>query len=498
MKAIQKNNRELLPRHFVVKQNSIEHPRWGEYLEFINNVGNGAWGGDSQDLSYGLRDMTAICIDSYEITDDVKVLDLDFVLELLEEEVVVEMVVDINGDSQELCQCVILSEYSRHAGEWALKSECTYSALDSGWGIDDEISTTSLGDAFFVDRIDAHDIVWSEFCGEYLSTNDSDTVYGYVGRYEDYFIRVDETVEVNGHYYIDDSALTYHDYSYSERQNEWVHSDDWETGYHDWEEDEDENSSADNAGYHDLTRKEKFDSSAKFTVGFEVEKEDSNMVSISYRDLYNRTSWIKERDGSLDDCTGYELVSPAFNLYDDGLDKDLEDDDIKRLINAKFSDSCGGHINIGSSIYTTEQMFEGISGFFPLFYSMYEHRLHKTYSKAKKKHEYYSKDKYSSIYIKSNVVEIRIPSSVINVTNLLWRRDLVRIMIDNFNKSEVQILRMLLNDKSKLHIHLRKVFTLEKLVEKIDKFVKYSEEFNNKKLSNANTSKLLDKKVLAA
>jgi hypothetical protein len=214
--------------------------------------------------------------------------------------------------------------------------------------------------------------------------------------------------------------------------------------------------------------------------------------------LYNETGWIKERDRSLDDSIGYELVSPAFNLYDDGLDKDLEDDDIKRLINAKFSDRCGGHINIGSSIYTTEQMFEGISGFFPLFYSMYEHRLHKTYSKAKKKHEYYSKDKYSSIYIKSNVVEIRIPSSVINVTNLLWRRDLVRIMIDNFNKSEVQILRMLLNDKSKLHIHLRKVFTLEKLVEKIDKFVKYSEEFNNKKLSNANTSKLLDKKVLAA
>ncbi len=31
----------------------------------------------------------------------------------------------------------------------------------------------------------------------------------------------------------------------------------------------------------------------------------------------------EERDGSLDDSTGYELVSPAFNLYDDMLDQDL-------------------------------------------------------------------------------------------------------------------------------------------------------------------------------
>ena len=76
----------------------------------------------------------------------------------------------------------------------------------------------------------------------------------------------------------------------------------------------------------------------------------------------------------------------------------------------------------------------------------------------------------------------------------MWRRDLIRIIIDNFNKSEVQVLRMLLNDKSKLHIHLRKVYSLEKLLDKIDKFVQYSDEYNNKKLKPANKSRLENKK----
>ena len=116
--------------------------------------------------------------------------------------------------------------------------------------------------------------------------------------------------------------------------------------------------------------------------------------------------------------------------------------------------------------------------------------MEKMYSKAKKKHQYYQKDKYSSIYIKDNVVEIRIPSAVLSVTNLIWRRDLMRIIVDNINKSELQVLRMLLNQKSKLHVHLRKVYSIDRMIQKIEKFVKYSEEFNNVKLPTINTIKL--------
>jgi hypothetical protein len=66
----------------------------------------------------------------------------------------------------------------------------------------------------------------------------------------------------------------------------------------------------------------------------------------------------------------------------------------------------------------------------------------------------------------------------------------MRIMIDNINKSEMQVLRMLVNSKSKLHIHLRKVFSVDKMIDKIEKFVKYSDEFNNVKLPKVNTDKL--------
>jgi hypothetical protein len=74
----------------------------------------------------------------------------------------------------------------------------------------------------------------------------------------------------------------------------------------------------------------------------------------------------------------------------------------------------------------------------------------------------------------------------------------MRIIVDNFNKSEMQVLRMLANTKSKLYIHLRQVYSLDQMIQKIEKFIKYSDQFNNKKLPNVNTARLVDKKSLAA
>ena len=497
MKTINRDNRHLLPTSFLVKAN-LSHPYWVEYIKFINEVGNSVWGGDSETLHYGLHEnrgkATRLDEEPYILYE---ILELDNVLEILMgEKTEIEMVETYNGETHPVHLCLQLHEDSQNSCEWALRSDATYSTLDEGWGLHDEVYSTVSGDTFLENNQDYHDISWSEYEGNYICTSDDDVYYGYVccgrGTTEDYFIS-DDAICVEDNWYCDDEALRRNDYIYSERQDCWVHCDNWESGYHDWEEDESE---ANNAEYHHLTRVNKFDSSAKFTIGFEIEKEDSDMVSTCYDDLYQTTKWIKERDGSLDDSIGYELVSPAFNLYDDMLDKDIENNRILRdLINADRSCRCGGHINIGSTIYNTHQLFEGLSGFFPLLYAMYEGRLDQSYSKAKKKHEYYQRDKYSSIYIKDHVVEIRIPSAVVSVENLLWRRDLIRIMIDNINKSELQILRMLLNDKSKLHIHLRKVYSLDKVVDKIKKFVKYSDQFNNKKLPNANTSRLENRKA---
>jgi hypothetical protein len=490
METVHVTNRHLLPKNFLVKAN-MEHPRWMDYIRFLNKISDRSWGGDGESLHYGLTDNNSVTYSAeYESIDLYTVMELDEVMQLLETNV--ETVETYNGESHPMYLCVqIHSGATQHPEEWALKSECRYASLDDGYALPDDVYSLNNGDTFLENSQEYHDIVWSEYENDYL-VNGDDICYGWVSRRtQDYFIGGNEELYIDGECYLDDDVARQHDYMYSERRDEWVHCDNWETGHHDWEEDESESNNAD---YHDLTRVNKFDSSAKFTIGFEIEKEDSDMVSVDYSDLYHNTSWIKERDGSLDDDIGYELVSPAFNLFDDRLDQDINNSRVLRdLINADKSSRCGGHINIGSSIYNTTQLFEGLSGFFPLLYAMYEGRLDKTYSKAKKKHEYYQRDKYSSIYIKDHVVEIRIPSAVVNVQNLLWRRDLVRIMVDNINKSELQVLRMMLNEKSKLHIHLRKVYSIDAIIGKIKKFIKYSDEFNNKKLPSANTTRLENK-----
>jgi len=508
MKTIAKELRDLLPQSFVIKA-ELNHPQWKMYIDFINSFG-GNYNGDSADLYYGLRyhdRLQQANVTFGEVgeclPENMTILTLSEVLNTIGmEEIPIEMVTTYDGEKHPKHKCVQIHEDSPcHAEEWALIEECTYANINAGYALHDNVIHVRGGDVVIKGTEERNCIVWSGFEEEYLDEDSSDVLYGYVTdrrgtTYEDYFIRTYDTCEMDGDYYRCIDSLRNQGYMYSERQDEWVYEDNWDSDIHEYRDEDDE---ANNAGYHSLPRQTRFDSSAKFTVGFEIEKEDSDMADLDYDRLYRNTGWIKEKDGSLDDSIGYELVSPAFNLFDDKMEIEIgKSQELRDLINAEHSSDCGGHINLGSTIYTTEQLFEGVSGFFPLFYSMYEHRIDKNYSKAKKKHEYYNRDKYSSIYIKPNVVEIRIPSAVRSVNNLLWRRDLMRIIVDNFNKSEMQVLRMLANTKSKLHIHLRQVYSLDQMIQKIEKFIKYSDQFNNKKLPNVNTARLVDKKSLAA
>lgn len=477
--------------------------KWKFYIDYLNQRCEARYNGDSEGSYYGMIRMddpylNCFICDPY-IDESVTIMTLDEVFDIIGHPEI-ETVIDYNGDEHPRELCVQIHDDSpNHAGEWALRGECIWCSYNRGYALSDDTYYVRGGEYVIVETEDDYDIAWSDVDEEYLDTNSSYVYYGNVanrrsgGVYESWFYAYDVLI-IDNEYYYDSDAARNAGYIYSDRCDEWIHEDNWCDSEH-----SDDYSDADNAGYHELSRKTRFDSSAKFTIGFEIEKEDSDMASVSYRGLYNNTGWIKEKDGSLDDDTGYELVSPAFDLFDNKIDEEISSSRVLRdLINAEYSSDCGGHINLGSTIYTTEQLFEGISGFFPLFYSIYEHRLEKSYSKAKKKHQYYSRDKYSAVFIKDNVVEIRIPSAVISVTNLLWRRDLMRIIIDNFNKSEMQVLRMLLNSKSKLHIHLRKVYSIDKMISKIEKFVKYSDEFNNVKLPSVNTNKLQQTDKLGA
>lgn len=462
---------DLLPEDFLIKRDG-RNELWQPFIDYLNRFFEGVepavqLKGETEGY-YGLIDDCPILLDN---PGDIPIMSLE------EWDAVMngdadsqEKVIDINGVEQLKRQCVQLSdEDPTNAGEYALRSEAIFISHLSLFVLKSN-ATRTMNSGWLIAGDER--LYFSEFHDDWINCEGSDVCYGYVSRgCEEYFYDpYDNRVSINDEYFV--NAGVAEECGYINGRRGWRHEED---GY-DCVDDC-------NASYHELSRVNKFDNSAEFTVGFEIEKEDDEAGLIHYDSLYDDTRWIKEHDGSLDDDNGYELVSPAFNLFNDDLEKDINSDErLTRLINADMSTSCGGHINLASKNYTPEQLFEGLSSFFPLLYSLYDGRLDKTYSKAKQKHKYYDRDKYSALFIKDSVLEFRIFSAVKNVSNLMWRRDLMRIMCININVSELDVLRMLLNHKSELYIHLRKVYSQDKLINKIEGFVKMCSDFNNKKL----------------
>jgi hypothetical protein len=248
--------------------------------------------------------------------------------------------------------------------------------------------------------------------------------------------------------------------------------------------------------YHAGSDKDCTTDSTVWSFGVEVEKEDEYVRnSISAEDMQNDTGWIKEEDGSLNYDEGYELTSPIYDLFDlSALQKDLENDDVRRHINAEYSDNCGGHFNISHKQLTSKQIYSAMMGFFPLLYALYPSRVSRDYCKAKCKFEMgYSPEKRSAFYIKSSrIFEIRLFPAVRNVENLLWRIRLMQIVVDNLNASEDKVLRLLLNPKSKLNQHLRKMYDNRSEASEVDtkmlelcmRFVDAAKRYNHMDLTS--------------
>ena len=281
----------------------------------------------------------------------------------------------------------------------------------------------------------------------------------------------------------------YHESSYCQNDD-----DDDDDDYND-DDDDDYNEE-----YQDMDRVFRFDTSnpPKFSIGFEVEKEDEDAYTcVKAKSLYRDTEWIKENDSSLDGDGGYELVSPAFDMFSSHIDDEINaSHTLQQLINGSQSSNCGGHINIASSDYNSNELLEGLGSFLPLLYAMYENRIDMYYAKAHSKHKYHQmQTKQSAVYVKGNVLEFRIFPAVKNVKNLLWRRDLLRIMCSNINSSEIDVVKMIANPKCKLHIHMRKIFTIDTMVKKIELFVKYSKMYNDKNIEKMSKVKNAIKKL---
>ena len=249
-------------------------------------------------------------------------------------------------------------------------------------------------------------------------------------------------------------------------------------------------------GYHDSSIDFKNENS-KYRIGFEIEKEDSNFNNFEkLRDI----GWDAERDGSLDSSTGFEIVSAVYDLMD--LKRLKEDtNEIKDFINADYSRSCGGHINISIENLTNIQVFNLIKGYAPLIFAMYYGRIENTYCKAKKV-ELNDMERYSAFnFTKRNgILEIRIFSAVPNLETLIFRTELLQFMFKNTRKGSASVIGMLLNEDSKLTKLLKNVYSDEKYKKLIDRTIKYTDVYSTLKDIKQTENKLnkLNKEKLCA
>lgn len=178
-----------------------------------------------------------------------------------------------------------------------------------------------------------------------------------------------------------------------------------------------------------------FTDNPRYFIGFEIEKEDKDVKESLYISDFNEAcpNWKKERDGSLDDESGFELISPKFELSPDNIRQHIESNKtLLNHVNAQKSTACGGHINVSESEKSGAELFDEVKGYTPLFYALYHKRVDKNYCKGKKNSDLKEEnDKYQAIKIHSNRIEFRIVSAVPNVNTLIWRARLIEFILNN-------------------------------------------------------------------
>ena len=333
-------------------------------------------------------------------------------------------------------------------------------------------------DAFFCDGLD-----------EYVHLDDTVTV---IGRRGDTYRQSVEYVENNceftywsGEYY-DELGVEYHDIVWIENLGEYGYACDnyYHEGngeYRSYPEDDDDDDDAEyvrgyhNGSYQTMT----FDNKSKYRIGYEIEKEDHNVKGcIEIREFEDKTDhkWRKERDGSLNDYSGYELISPTFEFDIDKIFEHIEgNEQLVAHINADISTSCGGHIHLSEQGLNGDEIFEKVKGYTPLFYALYYGRVDKTFSKGKSNRDLQNEnEKYQAIKIHHDRIEFRIISAVPNVKTLKWRTKLLRMILEHPTND---VIKAYYNVDTKFTKLLKQTYSDEKLIELKERFVKFTKQF---------------------
>lgn len=323
---------------------------------------------------------------------------------------------------------------------------------------------------------------WCEGNNEYCHYDDGVRCYFYRSDElrSNYWAECNMDYYYNGEWY-DGDALRYHDLVYCEDIDEVWSADD--AYYHEgdgcWYSYPDDTETY-LRGYHNGDYKEMmFDNKSKYKIGYEIEKEDQDVLeSLDIDDFEERTDykWRKESDGSLCSSSGYELISPTFEFNITKIFKYIESNEVLvNHINANHSTSCGGHINLSQKGLSGNELFDKIKGYTPLFYALYHGRVDKNYCKGKNNRDLkYENEKYQAIKIHDNRIEFRIISAVPNVKTLKWRTKLINMILKNPTDDVIQ---GYYNVDTKFTRLLKETYTDERLAVLKQRFIKYTKQF---------------------
>jgi hypothetical protein len=333
------------------------------------------------------------------------------------------------------------------------------------------------------------DAWYCEGNNEWYHIDDTSIVYegNSETRYSDEYIRQNDYYRFRGDWY-DEYALDRHSIVWVEDVGEYMYSDDA------WWDDEDECYYSHNKqryirDYHDGSYQTFiFNDKSKYRIGYEIEKEDETVRdSIRIDDFEEVTGgyWRKEKDGSLDSESGYELISPTFEFDVDKIFEHIESNEqLVAHINAEHSYSCGGHIHLSEKDLSGNEIFEKVKGYTPLFYALYYGRVNKSYCKGKSNKDLENEnEKYQAIKIHHDRVEFRIISAVPNVETLKWRTKLLMMILQNPTDD---IIKAYYNVDTKFTKLLKQVYSDEKLVEVKERFIKFTREFEQLEIKNNN------------
>ena len=327
----------------------------------------------------------------------------------------------------------------------------------------------------------------------YYHRDNFDLVYLDAGCNEGEWAFQEDTVHVNGR--------DFHDYDIGD----YIHlCDSCGDYYEDGEECCDSDDDEYTTDYHNGVRHDLRNSETKFSIGFEVEKEDIDILhEHTANEFANNTMWAKENDSSLG-YGGFELVSPIYDLYGDSLEKHLTKTMLADAINASKSTSCGGHINLGfvnkrgafsdqCGYVNGEVLYRHLNAYVPLIIALYYRRMNAHYCRAQGKDDYKSgQNKYQAINIRDQYIEFRIVSAVSSTTNLLWRKDLFRMICEHIEDGLVafsndkeavtkyvtptDVLRLLTRKSSPLYKHLRKVYNEQEMLRVVTMYAQIADE----------------------